>query len=73
MVLSQTQSGPWQHSSKMGGLGLRNVELHSPAAFLSSQAAIHEFCTQLDPKHSWDPFDNNTDNYAALNDYNTHI
>ena len=39
-------------STKMGGLGLRNLELHSSAAFLSSQAAIHDLCIELDPSHN---------------------
>ena len=60
-------------STKMGGLGLRNTELHSPAAFLSSQAACHELCTKLDPKHTWNPNDNNTDSYTALRDLNARV
>ena len=60
-------------SSKMGGLGLRNVELHSSAAFLSSQAAIHESCAVLDPNHTWDPNNRNSDSHVALNNYNSKI
>ena len=60
-------------STKMGGLGLRNLELHSSAAFLSSQAAIHDLCIELDPSHNWDPNERSTDSYLALNDYNTKV
>ena len=57
----------------MGGLGLRNVETHSPAAFISSQAACHELCTGLDPNHTWNPNDRNTDSYTALKDLNARV
>ena len=60
-------------STKMGGLGLRNVELHSPAAFLSSQAACHDMCSKLDSRHTWDPNDVTTDCHAALMDYNNRV
>ena len=60
-------------SSKMGGLGLRKVELHSSAAFLSSQAAIHELCSELDPSHTWDPSDSDSDSHKALTDFNTRV
>ena len=60
-------------STKMGGLGLRRTENHSPAAFLASQAACHDLCVKLDPCHSWDPLNQETDNYAALSDFNTRV
>ena len=60
-------------SSKMGGLGLRNVELHSSAAFLSSQAACHKLCKELDPSHTWNPSDQGSDSYAALIDVNSKV
>ena len=60
-------------STKMGGLGLRNVENHGSAAFLSSQASCHELCARLDPKYKWDTSDMSTDCYAALREYNTRV
>ena len=60
-------------STKMGGLGIRNVETHSSAAFFSSQAAIHQFCRELDPKHTWDPSVVNSDSGIALNDINNRV
>ena len=60
-------------STKMGGLGLRSVTHHSPAAFLSSQAACHEMCKKIDTKYTWDPNNGNTDSYAALNAYNARV
>ena len=59
--------------TKMGGLGLRNAALHSPAAFLASQAACHELCLKLDPNHTWNPGDNDSDSYAALQDFNARV
>ena len=57
----------------MGGLGLRNAELHSSAAFLSSQASCHELCNKLDSNHTWNPNDESSDCYAALMDYNNKV
>ena len=58
-------------ATKMGGLGLRSVESHGSAAFLSSQASCHELCARLDPKYKWNTGEMNTDCYATLHDYNT--
>ena len=60
-------------STKMGGLGLRSVEHHSPAAYLSSQAACYELCSKLDPHHTWDPNDQQSDSYKALTDFNSRV
>ena len=60
-------------STKMGGLGLRSTEHHSPAAFISSQTACHELCTKLDPNHSWDPNSPQTDSFKALRDFNDRV
>ena len=60
-------------STKMGGLGLRSVEHHSSAAFLSSQAACHELCIKLDSDYRWDPNNTQSDSYAALTDFNTKV
>ena len=60
-------------STKMGGLGLRSVEHHSSAAFLCSQAACHKLCLKLDPNHTWDPNDRNTDSHIATIDYNARV
>ena len=57
----------------MGGLGLRSTEHHSPAAFLSSQAACRDFCSKLDIKYKWDPNDRQSDSYAALSDFNNRV
>ncbi|CAL4144301.1 unnamed protein product [Meganyctiphanes norvegica] len=60
-------------STKMGGLGLRTTEHHSPAAFLSSQIACQELCAKLDPHHTWDPLSHETESYAALMDINERV
>ena len=58
-------------SSKLGGLGLRSTELHSPAAFLSSQIACKDLCPKLDPYYVWDSNDQDSNTYNALNAFNT--
>ena len=60
-------------STKMGGLGLRKTEQHSPAAFLSSQMSCRELCSKLDRQYVFDPVDINTNSYAALADYNASV
>ena len=60
-------------STKMGGLGIRNTERHSPAAFLSSQAACRELCLKLDPKYVFDLTDRLTDRQKALTDFNARV
>ena len=60
-------------STKMGGLGLRRIGLHSPAAFLSSQAACHELCSRLDPKYTWNPRDIQSNIYSAITDFNMRV
>lgn len=60
-------------STKLGGLGLRSVEHHSSAAFISSQVACHKFCVELDPKYKWDPTDSQADIVIALNDFNSKV
>ena len=42
-------------STKLGGLGLRSTEHHSPAAYVASQAACHELCPKLDTQFKWEP------------------
>jgi hypothetical protein len=41
-------------STKHCSLGLRNVEDHCAAAYLSSRSACHSLCQQLDPEHIWE-------------------
>ena len=60
-------------STKLGGLGLRKTELHSPAAFLSSQTACRDLCQKLDPKYTWNPSNMQTDYFRALTDYNSRV
>ena len=60
-------------STKSGGLGLRSTELHSPGAFLASQAACHEICLKVDPNYSWNPREQNSDSYKALIAYNSRV
>ena len=57
----------------MGGLGIRNTEHHSPAAFISSQAACRELCSKLDPNYTWDLTDRQSDSYTAIEDFNTRV
>ena len=40
--------------NKKGGLGLRSVSKHSPAAYLSSRSSCYQLCRQLDPDHIWE-------------------
>ena len=60
-------------STKTGGLGLRSVQQHSPAAFMSSQVACHEYCTKIDSNYKWDSLDESADSYAALTKYNARV
>ena len=60
-------------STKMGGLGIRKTELHSPAAFLASQLACHELCPKLDGNFRWDPNSNQSDCFRALTDFNNRV
>ena len=60
-------------STRMGGLGLRSTELHSPAAYLASQVACHELCSQLDENFIWDPNNDQTDTFTALTEFNHRV
>ena len=60
-------------STRMGGLGLRNTEHHSPAAYLSSQAACHKLCLKLDKNYVWNPQSEDTGIFTALSDFNTRV
>ena len=60
-------------STKMGGLGIRNTEQHSSAAFLASQNACKEICKKIDPHYDSDPGDQWTDSHSAIADYNTKV
>ena len=60
-------------STKMGGLGLRKTELHSPAAFLASQIACHDLCPKLDKNFIWDPSTNQSDCSRALSVFNSRV
>ena len=57
-------------STKLGGLGLRKTELHSPAAYLASQVSCHELCPKLDKNFKWEPNNNQSDSFIALNKFN---
>jgi hypothetical protein len=37
-----------------GGLGLRQIAVHAPAAYVGSRAATHSLCARADPLHVWD-------------------
>ena len=41
-------------STKVGGLGLRNLSRHSSAAYLSSRSSCFQLCKELDPQHTWE-------------------
>ena len=41
-------------STRLGGLGLRSLSRHSPAAYLSSRSSCFQFCKELDPQHVWE-------------------
>ena len=60
-------------STKMGGLGVRSVVHHSPAAFLASQIACHNLCIKLDPHHICNIADQQSDSHAALRDFNARV
>ena len=60
-------------STKMGGLGLRKTEQHSPAAFLSSQMSCRELCSKLDSQYVFDLNNIHTNSYSALEDYNAMV
>ena len=60
-------------STKMGGLGIRNTEQHSPAAFLASQSACRELCKKLDPHYEEYLRNQWTDSHTAIVDYNTMV
>ena len=60
-------------STKMGGLGVRNTEQHSSAAFLASQSACKDLCKKLDPSYVTNPVNQWTDCHSAIADYNTKV
>ena len=37
--------------TSLGGLGLRSLTKHAPAAFLASRSSCYKFCQDLDPLH----------------------
>ena len=41
-------------STSLGGLGLRSLSKHSPAAYLSSRSSCFQLCKELDPQHTWE-------------------
>ena len=60
-------------STKLGGLGLRSVERHSPAGFLASQESCHASCRKIDNCYVWNPSDAQSDVFAAGHDYNIEV
>ena len=60
-------------STKMGGLGLRSSAEHSPAAFISSQAACRELCSKLDPKYRSDYESTKSHIVSAIRDFNSAV
>ena len=60
-------------STRMGGLGLRNTESHSSAAFLSSQMACHDLCKKIDSHYTVNINDINSDIHEAIIDVNTRV
>ena len=44
-------------ATKEGGLGLRSIGKHSPAAYLASRSSCYQLCQQLDPHHIWEAND----------------
>ena len=71
--LSESEWSLASLSTKMGCLGLRNTEHHSPAAFISSKVACHDLCLKLDTNYVWDPTNTHTDFYTALTDFNISV
>ena len=57
-------------ATKVGGLGLRSLSTHSPAAYLASRSSCVHLCQQLDPNHIWEVSDNNTSAYRAVQQIN---
>ena len=39
--------------TSLGGLGLRSLAKHAPAAFLASRSSCYQFCQDLDPSHTF--------------------
>ena len=60
-------------STKMGGLGLRNTEHHSPAAFLASQVACSNLCKKLDAGYVSNLGESQTNRQMALIDVNERV
>ena len=60
-------------STKMGGLGLKSTEQHSPAAFLSSQLACRDLCRKLDPYYSINQAQSQINIDLALLEYNEKV
>ena len=57
-------------STKFGGLGLRSLSKHSPAAYLSSRSSCFQLCKELDPQHTWEADTASSSAYKAVQQIN---
>ena len=57
-------------ATKVGGLGLRSLSTHSPAAFLASRSCCFQLCQQLDPQHVWEVSDPSSAAHLAAQQVN---
>ena len=53
------------HAVSNGGVGLRSLATHSPAAYLASRSACHKLCKDLDQHHHWEVTDMSSSAAAA--------
>ena len=54
----------------LGGLGLRSLSKHSPAAYLSSRSSCIQLCKELDPQHTWEVDDASSSVHNAVQQVN---
>ena len=59
-------------ATKVGGLGLRSLSKHSPAAYLASRSSCFSLCQQLDPEHTWEVHETSSAAYKAVQYVNHH-
>ena len=59
------------HAIRNGGVGLRSLATHSPAAYLASRSACHKLCKDLDSHHQWEVTDQTSPAYAAVRHLNS--
>ena len=57
-------------ATKVGGLGLRSLSKHSPAAYLASRSCCFSLCQQIDPQHIWEISDPSSAAYRAATQVN---